>query len=325
MLVPRLGYHDANPVKSLTDFANDVDEEYDVTSYTRYWHGYLVILKPLLLFFDMADIRMMNMIVQFILVSAVFLEMDRRGYRAYLPAFGTAILLLNPVAIALSLQFSTVYYLSLFSLLHVLRKEKNGERINQNYFFLLGSMTAYFDFLTYPMVGLCFPLMLIIVKENEWKKAVKRVVISAFFWGTGYLGMWCGKWAIGSIILKYNLWKDVLLRTQMYKSMRVDDIEIGSWDVIFKNIRVLIKWPILLLAICLLLYCARKIRNSRLQIQVSSLRTLMPYGMIAIAPFLWYFLAGTHSYEHYWFTYRDLSVSVLAFLAGIIRMSEVDR
>lgn len=35
-----------------------------VAEYSRYWHGYMVWLKPLLSLFDYADIRMMNMMLQ---------------------------------------------------------------------------------------------------------------------------------------------------------------------------------------------------------------------------------------------------------------------
>ena len=40
-----------------------------VVSYARYWHGYLLFLKPLLLFFSLSDIRMMNAAFQLILGS----------------------------------------------------------------------------------------------------------------------------------------------------------------------------------------------------------------------------------------------------------------
>lgn len=39
--------------------------------YTRYWHGYLVWLKPLLLLMDYADLRMLNMMLQLLLLLTV--------------------------------------------------------------------------------------------------------------------------------------------------------------------------------------------------------------------------------------------------------------
>lgn len=49
----RFEYEGDNMVQSLNDYANDAADKkelrYEMT-YSRYWHGYLVILKPLLLF-----------------------------------------------------------------------------------------------------------------------------------------------------------------------------------------------------------------------------------------------------------------------------------
>ena len=51
--------------------------------YTRYWHGYLVWLKPLLLLMDYADLRMLNMMLQLLLLLTVikyFLQKNLTGY-----------------------------------------------------------------------------------------------------------------------------------------------------------------------------------------------------------------------------------------------------
>ena len=46
-----------SPELALTNYANEVSVyEYFEVPYGRYWHGYLVPLKLLLLFFDLADI-----------------------------------------------------------------------------------------------------------------------------------------------------------------------------------------------------------------------------------------------------------------------------
>lgn len=59
----RYGYEDLDMLQSLVDYANDAgdkeNQRYEVV-YPRYWHGYLVILKPLLLFFNVNRIRMLN-------------------------------------------------------------------------------------------------------------------------------------------------------------------------------------------------------------------------------------------------------------------------
>ena len=113
---PRVMYDisDGSPVDSLIRYVNksELDPGHQV-EYARYWHGYLVLLKPLLLFFTLPDLRMMNLMVQFILMLAVLLELYRqRGYGLAIP-FGAMILCLNPVSTALCMQYSSIYYLML--------------------------------------------------------------------------------------------------------------------------------------------------------------------------------------------------------------------
>jgi hypothetical protein len=48
--------------------AMDNHNGYEIKTYGRYWHGYQIILKPLLCFFSYADIRQINMAVQLALV-----------------------------------------------------------------------------------------------------------------------------------------------------------------------------------------------------------------------------------------------------------------
>ena len=71
----------SNLAQSLNDYANDVtgkeDARYEM-EYPRYWHGYLVILKPLLLFFDIGEIRMFNMVIQGALLLFLFYQADKK-------------------------------------------------------------------------------------------------------------------------------------------------------------------------------------------------------------------------------------------------------
>lgn len=57
-----------NPVDSLFEVVALANDNYIVKNYGRYWHGYQVLLRPLLCFFSYPDIRQINMILQFILV-----------------------------------------------------------------------------------------------------------------------------------------------------------------------------------------------------------------------------------------------------------------
>ena len=74
-------------------------------SYGRYWHGYLVLLKPLLLFCSYMDIRMLNVLAQGTLLLYLLLQLKKSGVRC-IPALGAALAVLQAwVASAVSAVF----------------------------------------------------------------------------------------------------------------------------------------------------------------------------------------------------------------------------
>lgn len=105
----RYEYEDTNMVQALNDYANDVSVKESLRyelGYARYWHGYLIILKPLLLFLNVGEIRMLNLIMQTLFLSVLlYLIIQKYGAPYAVPVIMT-VLLLNPVALPLSLQFS---------------------------------------------------------------------------------------------------------------------------------------------------------------------------------------------------------------------------
>jgi len=317
MKVYRVEYRDRTPVGSLTDYANDVKKETDTVIYSRYWHGYLVFLKPILLLFDISDIRVINMCLFLGLLIYIVLQMQKKERGKFIPAFLITVLLMNPLAIPLSFQFSTVSYIMLISVICVINKEKWEKEQIVFFFLLIGIATAYFDFLTFPLVGLYFPMIFMLMKEPSWKRALKIVIAGSIMWIVGYAGMWAGKWLIGSVLTGSNFFADVFGRAAEYESMEYGEGKVNSLQVILKNIGVLIKWPFVIGGFGVIVWLGRdilqKVKNCKLEYG-----WLLPFGLIMAAPFCWYIAAGTHSYIHYWFTYRELCVSIFAFLTLVM-------
>lgn len=322
MQVYRTEYRGENQVKSLIDYVNKVDAETYVCAYPRYWHGYLLILKPLLFFWDVADIRVMNMFFQIALLGYVLLLMKKEEYGKYIPGFLFAVILFNPVAISLSFQFSTVYYLMLLGIIYVLKHEILSEKKCIFLFLVSGIATAFFDFLTYPLAALCFPLLFLLLREKSWKEVMKKTILYSLIWGIGYIGMWCGKWTIGSILLNRNIWMDAIGRAAEYESMNYGEGKVNALQVVLKNVMVLAKWPILISGLVIGIYYLKQyLKKGVYRIGGLKQRYLyfLPYMLISLIPFAWYLAAGTHSYIHYWFTYRELCISVFAILAGLTK------
>ena len=79
------GYESGNPTESFILYEDGKKPLY-TTSYSRYWHGYLVILKPLLTVMGYLGIRGLNRILQTLLMLATAVILWRRhGLRPILP------------------------------------------------------------------------------------------------------------------------------------------------------------------------------------------------------------------------------------------------
>ncbi|MCM1540739.1 MAG: hypothetical protein NC121_05700 [Blautia sp.] len=160
--VKRYGVVDRNPNESLINIYGEGGQEYEELSYARYWHGYLIFLKPLLALFEYGTIRYILMFVQLGLFVTLIVKLTTVDKRMVIPTF-MMWLFLNPVTIMLSLQFSTVIIITLMAMSAIVFGSeylKEYRFVWNVFFFLVGGLTSYFDFLTYPLVSLGVPLTL---------------------------------------------------------------------------------------------------------------------------------------------------------------------
>lgn len=288
--------------------------------YGRYWHGYLLLLKPLLMLFNYAEIRYLNMFLQFFLLGWVVALFVERGLKKYLLPFFAAIMILNPVVLPLSLQFSSIYYIFLTALIFILKKKEwlYEKKKRYGYLFLfIGIATAYFDFLTYPPAALVIPLIVVLIMA-QWnvKEAIKKIFLYSFCWAAGYMGMWFLKWVICLLVTRENIFAEISgrLTTHMGNAGNMED-KVTSLQALGKNLGVFARSPYLVLGIALVVYIiiyALKYRNSRKNYYI------IPFLLTALIPILWIIVTKGHAKGVYWYASRGLSGTVFAGLCGIM-------
>lgn len=329
MLGERIEYSGEDPVRSLNDYANNVAGKAElehISGYARYWHGYLLFLKPLLIFFDYGDIRYLNMFLQFIILAWLCLIIISKNRQRMMIPFICLFFVLNPMVLTLSLQYTAVYYIMLISVIIILKKNdwlisKKGR------FFLLfeiiGMTTSYFDFLTYPAITLGVPLTIAILLDSSNKVDSKllKVIKFSLSWGLGYAGMWCGKWLVSSILLHRNFFADAINQIFLRTSMETEGQSISWFMVVWRNLRVILKWPYLFLAGIIIIWIIVAIfKYGMIAGKNEVFLDLIPYLIIAAIPLGWYLAMGNHSYEHYWYTYRELGISCFALLTWTVQV-----
>jgi hypothetical protein len=318
------------PFDSLMEYFKG-EKSYTYTSYERYWHGYLVILKPLLIFFSYGQIKAVNALLQLTLMISVVYAMIKNGMEKYVIAFIMGILALTPIAVMLCLQYSSVYYITLISMLVLIREYYALDKKKYFHFFycFVGIFTCYFDFLTYPIVSFGFLLLLQIIIERKQVKSIlqqcKEIVEYGIFWIGGYIGIWGFKWIIATIILRQNIIKDAILEALYRSSSVVGDsgiIEnITRPQALMVNMNIFgnnIYYLLLVMFIVIWIVYINK-RGLKFNINIS-----IAFEIIAvmIIPFFWVIVTANHSYVHAWMVHRIFSIVFFAFASLLISMTE---
>lgn len=299
------------------------EKEYtNTTQYPRYWHGYLLIVKPLLLFFDYQTIRILNLCFQFAVVIFICVLMKIKGLTHAIIPYIISYLLLMPVALAFSLQFSACFFVFSAGSIIILLLKNRLEKYLVYIFLLLGIATSFFDFLTYPIVTFGIPAILVLAILSQLDLESKLVILikTSLLWVIGYLGMWASKWIIGSILTGENIILDGLsaVEKRTVSQQGISYVPIDRENAIATNIRAFFNTPfsvcfiiftvILVVSIVLLLW-KRKNKINHLEF-IKSIRIIIPYVLICSLPFAWYAVAVNHSCIHYWFTNKNLIITV---------------
>ena len=292
-----------------------------ISYYARYWHGYLIVLKPLLTFFDLSDIRVMNAICQLLLIFTCLYELTKVHNPRLLLAFTALMAVWSPVTIGMSFQYASCLYITLLAILAVL-KMSIYRTPNYIYMFLItGIMTSYFDFLTFPLATLGIPLILVLLLYTQTgKTGLGRTLHCSFWWFFGYIGMWLSKWALATMFTDINVIGDALNEVGVRTSL--DDGNISRIATIIKNISILKRWPYLLLAVLIVFVIASysEKKAKRHTTEKRNMRILISIAVVCLYPFIWYICVPNHSWHHLRMAYRELGITCFG---GIIILQTV--
>lgn len=302
--------------------------EEDYVTYARYWHGYLIFLKPLFLFFNLEQIYMINAIVLLGLVATIIVLFKKRLGHYWFIYFFT-VLMMNPLNIIQSFQLSSVFYaLNITLLLLLLREWKESQIV---YIFTIGGiLVAFFDFLTYPYVALAIPLLTyyLLKPKKELKSNIIIAIENALAFVAGYVGMWGMKWIFATAFTYENVignaLESVFHRIGITDANTKDEVflSVSTKDALERNItqffneQNLLVMGVLFVLICISMIIARK----QLHFDVNHILVCL---VMAVSPFLWIVLLTNHCSLHPHLEWRTLSVC--AYSIGICLVSMYQR
>ena len=292
-----------------------------IVTYPRYWHGYLLVLKPLLVFLNVSEVRLLTMIIYMCLFCADAVIVFQKTKLHGTLLFVICNLILNPVSVMQCLQFSSCVFLMLvylFILLHM--DERLTERRRRTLFMLLGISTAFFDLLTFPLMPLGILLIYHILIKNDSKNELIEVFRLCISWAGGYAGMWGMKWVIASILTEVNVvsnaLEQILKRSASTVTMSGNEVtKITIFDVIKQNGKVIVSNRLFAIAVVVfVLYLLIKAIRRKYILSLSYKR-VFALLFVSVIPFVWFLFTKNHSMIHFWMTFRILTVSFCGVLA----------
>ena len=309
------------------NYETDLPKYYDVlnvanrvkggvaVNYARYWHGNVFFLKIAHIWFDLEDIRIINLILQNLLLLGVFYLICKKLNVFYALSYLVAVIFMNPLTLAYSIPYSPLCYLTYILSILVLVIDK--KYINWKLFLIFGYWTCFVDLLMYPIVVLCFPLLLMVnIYNKDLIGDIKNIIKCSISWGCGYLSLWGVKFLLATMFTNVNVlqeaWNSIKGRIGNFEWTFYDALKRNFFEY-KKDINLSILFVFLLFFV--LMFILKKYKIKKNYVVVTNL-------LVGLYPFLWCLIVRNHSIEHPGAVYRIFTISIMAvgfMLASIIK------
>jgi len=277
--------------------------------YARYWFGSSYLYRVLLTSVNFTQLQWLLFALSSILML-VFGSL-------YLPRAGiwkTAAMMMSWVIVYgfmmwFSLQFTPIFIISLAASILIVKFYGNNHKISL-LFFVVGSLTCYFDLLTIPLLSFGWPMLVWLSLHDDKPISLQEfglMALWALLWTACFALTWFMKWVIATVTLDVNIIQDGL-NTVFYRTG--NDNEANRWDAIRANISM-IPWKMFCITLIVLVVCVS------FRFKAPIWKNMSLYLLIGIAPYAWYAVLSNHSHIHYWFTYRLQFLTFAAILLAV--------
>ena len=301
-----------NTVQTLQRKLNGDVEGLRVFDYGRYWHGYLVFLRPLLVLFDYNSIITLN----YIILDGLLIWLTFMLYRVFnwklACCFVLSMLLVLAPLIPMSLQYADCFFLAYAASLYALHARNWTTKSLFNallLFFIVGAATSFLDILTTPILTLCIPLTIWTgLRTKLGSVTAMSVVKVAASWFAGYAYMWISKWILISLFTSNKIFHTIYTAI-MFRSLDIHD---GSPFPIRETISKFLSPDFLCLVVFTLCFFVYLFFSRK---EKSKDSAIISFVIVGLLPFAWCVLLMQHTFHHlYAFTWRDIAGVVFPFL-----------
>lgn len=302
------------------------------TDYSRYWHGSVIFIRPLMLLGDVRVVKLAGIIFTLLFLIIDCIMLIKRGQK-----FGAAALVISFAAvqmynIRLSLEYMPTVLICLGMLPFFVSLEKRGDVPLFVLSVICGTMTAFFDFLTTETLTILIPLIIIMMtRKNEgrfegFKRELATSAKCGVSWGCAYLCTFLVKWTAASIVTGENKFTAAIFSAEVRVNGEAEELSpvmqmilapLANISAMFGGYeRVspanIIAGLFITAAISAGIFFI--FRRGEKGSGKGFARLMLVLGFV---PYLRYIVLNNHSYLHEFFTYRAQAASVLALMGAV--------
>ena len=310
----------------ITEYASEREIEEDTLTYARYWHGYLVFLKPLFLFMNLAEIyHLVAILMLALFVANTYLYYKKLGN--YWIAYVVMVFMMNLIRMVQSFQLLSVFAIMQLTLFMVLYFDKWKKEQVVYLFVCDGILIAFFDFLTYPLVACVIPLLTYYLLHK--KEPLKDSFIEAFKQGIafffGYAGMWFMKWGIATLFTSENIIMDAInsvthrigVNDAITSENTYSDVSIAiaigrNWTSFFNTQNLVLLCLISFVFVILLCIYRKKLCFDK--------EIFLVCALISLLPFLWISVLSNHAALHPHLEWRNFAIVLFSGVVFVISL-----
>jgi len=330
----------ANPEYQMISILRErIEEEKEIdTVYDRYWHGIQMVLRPLFVFFDIVQIRVLLVGILMLLLALLVWKLWKRNQKALAVAMIVSAVLIAYPMVGMCIEYVSTFLIMLLVSLTCLKYYKE-KKVVLNLLLVSGMCCGFFDFLSTETVAIIIPLAIVLClrqSEDEMDSIFKElgfVAISGMIWGIGYLGVFVSKWIFSGIVLKENRFT-MALSMMAYRQGAEVAVNNGnglsqSMEALARNIRLLLGFShnmedgtVLIITVVILgivacfVYLYRKTGKDCILPAILVFLACVPVARILIL--------NSHSYQHRYFTYRALFASICCIITAVTKVIDMN-
>lgn len=280
------------------------------SSYERYWHGYLIFLRPLLSVMPYSVIRILLHAALYGLFGLLLIKIWKQQRKSRVAALVIGAIAVDFFWLGQSIQFSQVFIIGIIMALLLLKYPGKAGKI----FFAGGALTSFFDLLTAPLVVLGF----LLIADGE-KKSFTNLVKQASLWSMGYLLFWTTKWLLTELFLGSGAISNALVHV-VNRTVTSPDANFSHFRAIQLNLAQLVGYAKLSQIIVGLIgvgLFGLWLSFKKKKVDISKVGYWLMMGLI---PYAWYLVTANHCYLHVWFTYRSQFMTIAGLFLAYVEL-----